>query len=149
MSYDNMDQREAEEVERIVMRGNSYVSEDRLRFAVKYFSSKYRMRGNMSKSDITARIISACSKVFGVSESNIRSTSRFAQAWDARHCAVALMRAAGMTLNEISEALGKKRQNICYAIRAVRNRLDTEPTFVTVFKRIAEDAGVKIPRDWC
>lgn len=146
MSYDDSDKRAADEIERAVRLGHK-VDERCLRFAVKYFSSKCRMVERCT--DISSRVIEACSREFCVSESNIRSTSRFADAWDARHCAVALMRAAGMTLNEISEALGKKRQNICYAIRAVRNRLDTEPSFVTVFKRIAEDAGVKIPRDWC
>lgn len=147
MSYDNTDQTAANEIERCVRIGLK-VDEIELRFAVKYFASQCRMKNDTNRS-VAARIISECAIEFGVSTSSIRSKSRFAAAWDARHCAIALMRAYGMTLNEIGAVLDKKRPNVCYSIKAVRNRLDTDSDFVDQFRAIALDSGVQIPSDWC
>ena len=150
--FNHGDTLDAEEVARLVNKKPAVkIDEARLRFAVKYFSYIAKSpKFDPSELDLMAhkRIIDECSKEFGVSISNIKSTSRFAAAWDARHCAVMLMRVAGMSLNEIAASLGKKRPNVAYAIKAMRNRMETEPAFAARVVKIAKAAGVMVPFSW-
>lgn len=97
---------------------------------------------------VAARILNECMVVFGTSKSFMMGKGRLPSACDARHSAIALMRAHGMTVKEISAAIGFRVGRVGGAIRSVRARIETEPKFRKRFIEIANATGVVIPTDW-